>query len=125
MRGSLCGRNTRGKCNTVTLDDFLATLERHTPPQLPPLLLALWHDARGDWEAAHRLAQDVDSTDGAWVHAYLHRREGDPGNASYWYRRASRPPAHGSLEHEWRTIAMALLAPSRGNSVLPAGVYDQ
>jgi hypothetical protein len=94
----------------VTLDDFLATLERHTAPQLPPLLLALWHDARGDWETAHRVAQDVDGADGAWVHAYLHRKEGDTGNAGYWYRRASRPPARESLVEEWRTIATALLA---------------
>jgi hypothetical protein len=94
----------------VTLDDFLATLERHTPPQLPPLLIALWHDAHGDWDAAHRLAQDIDSEDGAWVHAYLHRKEGDTGNAGYWYRRAARPPAHDSLDDEWRTIVTALLA---------------
>ena len=94
----------------MTLDDFLATLERHSPPQLPPLLLALWHEARGDWDMAHHLAQDIDTQDGAWVHAYLHRKEGDVGNAGYWYRRASHPPAQGSLAQEWRDIAAELLA---------------
>jgi hypothetical protein len=73
------------------------------------LLVALWHDARGDWDAAHRVAQDVDDEDGAWVHAYLHRKEGDDGNAAYWYRRAGRSPARGTLHEEWVTIVEALL----------------
>jgi hypothetical protein len=72
--------------------------------------LTLWHDARGDWNEAHRLAQDVDDRDGAWVHAYLHRKEGDPGNAGYWYRRAGQAPASDSLQDEWTRIAAALLA---------------
>src|SRR5690242_5883415 len=64
---------------------------------------ALWHDARGDWEAAHRCAQDDSSPAGSWVHAYLHRKEGDLGNAGYWYARAGRrqPAASVSLEAEW------------------------
>ena len=57
---------------------------------LSPLLLALWHDAKGDWDGAHRVAQDVDGENAAWVHAYLHRKEGDASNADYWYRRARR-----------------------------------
>jgi hypothetical protein len=82
---------------------------RALPASAPALVRALWHDATGDWEEAHRLAQDVESADGAWVHAYLHRREGDIGNAQYWYRRAGRPAASGPLEDEWREIAGALL----------------
>ena len=58
---------------------------------------------------AHTLAQDVESADGAWVHAYLHRREGDISNAHYWYRRAGRPPASGALDDERRAIVAALL----------------
>lgn len=77
---------------------------------LPPLLRALWHDAQGDWEAAHKVAQDVDTRDGAWVHAYLHRREGDAANAAYWYRRASQPLPTAPLPSEWEAIASALLA---------------
>ena len=94
----------------MTLQEFRATLaQAAAPAALSQPLLALWHDARGDWDAAHRVAQDIDGADGAWIHAYLHRKEGDPGNAGYWYRRAGRPPATGSLDTEWETIASALL----------------
>ena len=74
-----------------------------------PLLQALWHDARGDWSRAHELAQDIDDTNGAWVHAYLHRKEGDLANARYWYRRARKLEATDSLEDEWLRIVAALL----------------
>lgn len=91
--------------------EFTATLERDTPPDLDhPLLLALWHDARGDWERAHDIAQDVDDRDGAWVHAYLHRVEGDNWNANYWYRRAGRSMPGQSLQEEWKSIVRDLLA---------------
>jgi hypothetical protein len=95
----------------MTLSDLRGAVERRTPlpEEAPPLVRALWHDATGDWEGAHRVAQDVDTADGAWVHAYLHRKEGDAGNAGYWYRRAGRPAASGSLEAEWQAIATALL----------------
>jgi hypothetical protein len=95
----------------MTLDDFKASLNDATPPaELPPLLLALWKDAKGDWDAAHGVAQDVDDEDGAWVHAYLHRKEGDAANAGYWYRRAGRPHSRASLSAEWDEITSALLA---------------
>ena len=94
----------------MTVDEFKATLSSTTPPAVPPLLVALWHDARGDWEAAHRVAQDVDDRDGAWVHAYLHRKEGDLGNAGYWYRIADRAIAIGEHSEEWAEIAERLLA---------------
>jgi hypothetical protein len=94
----------------MTIDDLRATLRSPAPPAgLPATIVALWHDARGDWESAHRVAQDIDDEDGAWIHAYLHRKEGDPGNAGYWYRRAKRAPASGSLDDEWTAIATALL----------------
>jgi hypothetical protein len=95
----------------MTLDDVKASLTAAAPPPgLRASLVALWHDGRGDWEAAHRVAQDIANEEGAWVHAYLHRKEGDLGNAAYWYRRASRPAASGSLESEWDHIVSALLA---------------
>ena len=94
----------------MTLDDFKAGIEGRTPPDVSPLLRALWHDAKGDWDAAHTLAQDIDDVKGAWVHAYLHRKEGDEGNAGYWYRRAGRPHSRASLEAEWDEIAASLLA---------------
>lgn len=97
----------------MTFDDFTASVRDARPPSLPPLLVALWHDARGDWDQAHRLAQDVDTPDGCWVHAYLHRREGDLGNARYWYRRAGRTEATTACDDEWADIARALLGPQR------------
>jgi hypothetical protein len=95
----------------VTLSDVKATISASTPPAgLSQPLLALWHDAKGDWDAAHRVAQDVDDQDGAWVHAYLHRKEGDDSNAAYWYRRAGRPVCASTLETEWDQIVTTLLA---------------
>ena len=73
-------------------------------------LLALWLDGRGEWDEAHEVAQEEDSPDGAWVHAYLHRREGDAANAAYWYRRARRPVASGGAAEEWEAIVAELLA---------------
>ena len=94
----------------MTLAEFRASLSESSPPLgLSAALVALWHDVRGDWDAAHRAVQDVEGRDGAWVHAYLHRREGDDGNAAYWYGRAGRPIAAGPLEAEWAAIATALL----------------
>ena len=93
----------------MTVQEFRDTLSSMTRPALPPLLLALWHDARGDWKQAHELAQDVDDEAGAWVHAYLHRKEGDLGNADYWYRRANQPIATDSLDTEWTRIVGTLL----------------
>src|SRR5438270_722352 len=74
-------------------------------------LQALWHDGRGDWERAHSCAQDDHSREGSWVHAYLHRKEGDIGNAGYWYARANRsmPAAGVTLGAEWAAIARELL----------------
>lgn len=93
----------------MTVQEFRDSVSSATPPALPPLLLALWHDARGEWEKAHSLAQDVDNPAGAWVHAYLHRKEGDLSNASYWYRRANQPIAKDGLDAEWTRIVSALL----------------
>jgi hypothetical protein len=97
----------------MTLDEFRASLSRQTPPDgCSRALVALWHDARGDWEGAHRVAQDIDNEDGAWVHAYLHRKEGDSGNARHWYRRACRKFADDSLIDEWERIVSELLVPA-------------
>jgi hypothetical protein len=93
-----------------TLIDFKATLTSEKPPRsLTAPLLALWHDAKGDWDGAHRVAQDIESSDGAWIHAYLHRKEGDASNAAYWYRRAGKPVSRVTLDEEWEEIAIAVL----------------
>ena len=94
----------------MTVDEFQETLRDPAPPgMLPPPLVALWHDGRGDWQAAHQIAQEIDDKIGAWVHAYLHRKEGDASNAAYWYRRAARPVERGTLSDEWRHIVHELL----------------
>ena len=94
----------------MTLEELRATLTSATPPpSVTGALLALWHDAKGDWDMAHRVAQDIKDANGAWVHAYLHRKEGDESNAAYWYRRAGKPIAKNLLEEEWVDIAVALL----------------
>lgn len=94
----------------MTLDEFKATLEAAIPPAVAPALVALWHDARGDWDAAHNTAQGIEDATGAWVHAYLHRKEGDEGNAAYWYRRAGKAIAREALDLEWERIAAELLS---------------
>jgi hypothetical protein len=97
----------------MTLAEFRQSLTKGAPPaDLAPALVALWHDGQGNWDAAHNVAQEIDGPIGAWVHAYLHRKEGDLGNAGYWYARASKPAARGSLDEEWEAIAAALLRDS-------------
>ncbi len=95
----------------MTLDEFRASLgEASPPPGSTTVLQALWWQGKGDWQRAHELAQAADEADGAWVHAHLHRVEGDLGNAGYWYRRAGQPVATGALDTEWAAITQALLA---------------
>lgn len=94
----------------MTLAELKASLSGDAPPtDVPATVQALWHDARGDWDRAHRIAQDIDDAGGSWVHAYLHRKEGDLSNASYWYRRSGKPRSGATLEEEWEQIAEALL----------------
>jgi hypothetical protein len=93
---------------------------------LPPLLQALWHEAHGNWDRAHSITQDIESYDAAWLHAYLHRKEGDDSNASYWYHRANRQVFAGSFHAEWTALATHLLkggevANPAGNSAAPKG----
>lgn len=94
----------------MTFDAFISSRIASRPPaNLSPALTALWWDAKGDWEQAHQAAQSEEGPDGAWVHAYLHRKQGDLSNAGYWYRQAGRPIASGPAPSEWNQIARALL----------------
>ena len=94
----------------MNIDDFRNSLAASEPPSHLSLPLAgLWWDAKGDWKRAHECAQEVENSDGAWVHAYLHRKEGDAWNARYWYQRAQKPVATESLDDEWAAIVTALL----------------
>ena len=94
----------------MTFEAFKESLTQPSPPAgLPALLAALWHDARGDWARAHNITQDIESSDAAWVHAYLHRKEGDLSNAGYWYRRADRQTVTDAFDAEWERIVRTLL----------------
>lgn len=93
----------------MTFDEFKTSIAYSLPPDVAPALRALWEDARGNWDAAHTIAQDVHDKTGAWIHAYLHRKEGDLANAGYWYRQAGQPVAHDSLQEEWARIVRVLL----------------
>jgi hypothetical protein len=94
----------------MDLAAFRASLDAPAPPPgLGLALQALWHDGKGDWDGAHEFAQRDEGGAGNWVHAYLHRKEGDLGNAGYWYRRAGKPIAQGPLDEEWAAIVSALL----------------
>ncbi|MBW5439544.1 hypothetical protein FXB41_33795 [Bradyrhizobium canariense] len=93
----------------VNMAAFIGSLDGAAPPpDLSAPLAALWWAAKGDWDQAHRIVQDESSREAAWVHAYLHRVEGDLGNAGYWYRQAGQPVATDSLEAEWQRIADTL-----------------
>lgn len=98
----------------MTPEEFKRSLDApDVPGDLAPALRALWWAARDEWERAHAIVMDEADASAAWVHAYLHRVEGDLGNAAYWYRRAGRPVAAGALAAEWDAIAAALLARQR------------
>jgi hypothetical protein len=95
----------------LDLAAFRDSLAVATPPEgLGRALQALWWEAKGDWDRAHTLAQADEGAAGDWVHAYLHRKEGDAGNAGYWYRRAGKPASGAPLAEEWSAIVAALLA---------------
>ncbi len=95
----------------MTFSEFESSLALAAPPATLHLALqALWWDAKGDWNAAHECAQaDEGNPSCDWVHAYLHRKEGDASNAGYWYRRAGKPVARTALADEWRAIAETFL----------------
>ncbi len=80
------------------------------PPGISEHLRSLWYDAKGDWEKSHEIIQDIEDANAAWIHAYLHRKEGDTWNADYWYRRAKKTRPAISLEEEWLVILKAMLS---------------
>jgi hypothetical protein len=93
---------------------FKRSLSKRGPPDgLKPALAGLWWAGKDDWDKAHKIVMGEGGKDCAWVHAYLHRVEGDRENARYWYRQAGRPEASGGLKAEWAVIAADLLAKQR------------
>ena len=90
--------------------DFKSSLTGSKPPaDLTAPLQSLWWAAKGDWDKAHKIVMDDETAEAAWVHAYLHRVEGDLPNARYWYAEAKREAATGTLEAEWAAISKDLL----------------
>ena len=95
----------------MTFAEFKRSLSRTRPPAgLAPAIIGLWWAAKDDWDKAHKVVMDEGGKDCAWVHAYLHRVEGDLGNARYWYRQAGKPVPTVALQSEWDALAAALLA---------------
>ena len=95
----------------MTVSEFQSSLSSDSPPDnLNALLLALWHDAKGDWEKSHDIISEIHSTEASLIHAYLHRKEGDLGNADYWYQRAGTLRKDISLDEEWNELAERLTA---------------
>jgi hypothetical protein len=95
----------------VTPAAFKRTLTKDEPPSDGgSVLAALWWIKKGDWERAHAIVMDSDGRDAAWVHAHLHRIEGDDSNAQYWYRQARKPAATGAIDAEWEAIVASVLA---------------
>lgn len=94
----------------MDFETYTASLSSDSPPEgLSPALKALWYAAKGNWDRAHRMAQDISTPDGSWVHAHLHREEGDDWNAGYWYRQAGQPHSQAPLEAEREEITRTLL----------------
>jgi len=94
----------------MNLEEFKKSLTASSPPQnLSAYLQSLWYDAKGDWNKAHEIIQNVEDKTASWIHAYLHRKEGDIGNADYWYSRANKNRPGGTLNEEWENITRALL----------------
>jgi len=95
----------------MTPAEFKRSLSKRSPPEgLAPALAGLWWAGKDDWDKAHKIVMDEGGKDCAWVHAYLHRVEGDAENAGYWYRQAGKPAASGGLKAEWAAIAADLIA---------------
>jgi hypothetical protein len=96
----------------MTFEEFTASIEEKTNPDagLAETLTSLWWDRKGDWDLAHRIAQDIPTVQGSAVHAYLHREEGVLWNADYWYRRAGRRRPTTSLAAEWEALVREMLA---------------
>jgi hypothetical protein len=94
----------------MDFETYRASLKSATPPgESNVYLQSLWHDGKGDWEKSHNIIQDVNDKTAAWIHAYLHRKEGDVFNANYWYNKAGRRMPGYALDKEWEEIVKELL----------------
>jgi len=94
----------------MNFEQFNNSLNQNNPPEnSSDYLKALWYDAKDNWQKAHELIQDIEDKSAAWIHAYLHRKEGDIWNADYWYNRAGKKRPSVSLQEEWKDLVHAML----------------
>ena len=94
----------------MDMNSFKKSLSENISPQnISVYLKALWYEGKGDWHKAHQIIQDINDSNASWIHAFLHRKEGDIGNADYWYRRAGKKRPTISLEKEWEEIVESLI----------------
>ncbi|MGI8951950.1 MAG: hypothetical protein ACR2FN_10245 [Chitinophagaceae bacterium] len=94
----------------LSFENFQQSISDNKPPEKTSVyLLALWYDAKGNWQTAHEIIQDINDKNAAWIHAYLHRKEGDISNANYWYNKAKKNMPLFSLQEEWKYIVQYLL----------------
>ena len=93
----------------MTFEQFKSSLTGNLPAHISVYLESLWYDGKGDWDKSHTVIQDVEDKNGAWIHAYLHRKEGDTSNADYWYSRAGKKRPAVSLNEEWENLVKEFL----------------
>ena len=94
----------------MTFEQFQQSLSQSSPPPaISKHLESLWYDAKGDWEQSHNIIQEINDSDASWIHAYLHRKEGDTWNADYWYSRAGKTRPGITLEAEWEKIVKRII----------------
>lgn len=94
----------------MNYSEFVSSLTNNEPPaDISPILQALWYDGKENWESSHNVAQDIHDQDGSWIHAYLHRKEGDLSNARYWYAKAGKVMPKVSLRDEWDLLVKHFL----------------
>ncbi|WP_414544389.1 hypothetical protein [Nostoc sp. CCY0012] len=101
----------------MNTQEFLRLIEkqRSCPQTLPKALQAMWYEKQGNWDKAHEIVQNASDADSAWVHAYLHRQQGDLSNARYWYEKSNQPEFLGDINQEWEEITSCLLQKANTN----------
>jgi hypothetical protein len=102
----------------MTFEQFILSLQDDHPPEFSTYLESLWYEKKGDWDKAHRIAQDIRDKNGNWIHAYIHRVEGDEWNSNYWYSRAGKEMSEASLGSEWESLVRYFLKHGGLNGVL-------
>jgi hypothetical protein len=96
----------------MTFEEFIISIQHDQPPDFSPYLESLWFERKGDWDKAHKIAQEIPDSGGSWIHAYIHRVEGDRWNSNYWYTKAGKKMPDISLKEEWESLVKYFLKKS-------------